>query len=118
MPDNFICSSSELKENQTKGFDVKVARKKIALFVIRREGHVFAYENKCPHTGAPLEWQLDQFLDFNDEFIQCSLHGALFKVNDGLCLRGPCLNESLTAIDIIENADGIYINDGKSRGVM
>jgi len=30
--------------------------------------------------------------------IQCSTHGALFNIETGECLQGPCLGQSLQAI--------------------
>jgi len=69
-------------------------------FVVRKDGEVHAYRNRCPHTGAPLEWQPHQFLDIDNGFIQCALHGALFRVRDGYCLRGPCVSQSLEALPL------------------
>ena len=69
-----------------------------AFFVVRKDGLVVAYRNRCPHTGAPLEWQPHQFLDVDNGFIQCALHGALFRVGDGYCLRGPCVGQSLQTL--------------------
>ena len=36
----------------------------------------------------------------DNSFIQCAIHGALFRVRDGLCLRGPCVNQSLQALPV------------------
>ena len=37
-------------------------------------------------------------------FIQCSTHDALFEIDTGLCIAGPCVGDSLDAVDlIIEN---------------
>ena len=69
-------------------------------FVVRKEGVIRAYRNRCPHTGAPLEWQPHQFLDIDNGFIECALHGALFRVGDGLCLRGPCARQSLQPLPV------------------
>ncbi len=71
-----------------------------AFFVVRKDGEVYAYRNRCPHTGAPLEWLPHQFLDMDNSFIQCAIHGALFRVRDGLCLRGPCVNQSLQSLPV------------------
>jgi nitrite reductase/ring-hydroxylating ferredoxin subunit len=45
-----------------------------------------------------LEWQADEFLDIDATMIQCSSHGALFKIEDGECLLGPCQGQSLIAV--------------------
>lgn len=71
-----------------------------SLFVVRRNNSLFAYVNSCPHTGAQLNWQPDEFLTGDQQFIQCTLHGALFRIDDGCCIHGPCLNQCLTALEL------------------
>ena len=34
----------------------------IALFVLRRDKKLYAYKNRCPHLGSPLEMHDDRFL--------------------------------------------------------
>ena len=46
-----------------------------------------------------MEWQADQFLDFDNSFIQCAIHGALFRTEDGYCVRGPCAGASLARVE-------------------
>jgi len=67
---------------------------------VRHGDRVYAYRNRCPHTGAPLDWQPDQFLDLEQMFIQCAFHGALFRIADGYCVRGPCAGQSLEAVSV------------------
>ncbi|MDH5326202.1 MAG: Rieske 2Fe-2S domain-containing protein [Gammaproteobacteria bacterium] len=81
-----------------------------ALFIIKRAQRFFAYLNRCPHTGVSLNWQPDQFLDYENEFIQCAMHGALFQVEDGLCIRGPCVGRSLTPVTLTEKDNALYVD--------
>lgn len=67
----------------------------VAFFVVRKQGSVHAYRNRCPHTGAPLEWLPDEFLDLDKSLIECAMHGALFRPDTGQCLRGPCAGQYL-----------------------
>jgi nitrite reductase/ring-hydroxylating ferredoxin subunit len=63
-----------------------------------------------------LEWQPDQFLDLSLSYIQCFTHGALFRVEDGLCLRGPCSGDRLTSIRV-EVLDGEVMGElGSAEG--
>lgn len=79
-------------------------------FVVREEGGVLrVYKNSCPHTGAPLNWTPDQFLTVSGQYIQCSIHGAMFKTEDGECFAGPCGGKFLTALDFIEQNGSVYI---------
>jgi nitrite reductase/ring-hydroxylating ferredoxin subunit len=49
--------------------------------------------------------RLDQFLDLSRTQILCANHSALFRIDDGLCVHGPCEGRSLVAIPI-EVVDG------------
>lgn len=79
-------------------------------FVIRFEGEVRAYINRCPHTGVTLNWSDEQFYDLDYRFIQCSMHGALFNPLDGHCVWGPCVGQQLEMlrIELVDNKVIIY----------
>jgi len=111
MPEELMVELAEIAEPGAKGLEVELASgAKYALFVVRKEGGVHAYRNRCPHTGAPLEWMPDQFLDLDNSFVQCAIHGALFRVSDGYCLRGPCAGDSLTALPLKRDGDRVIID--------
>lgn len=88
-----------IEEPGARGFELPGCEG-VPFFVVRKQGQIHAYRNRCPHTGAPLEWQPHQFLDIDNGFIQCSMHGALFRVAGGLCVRGPCINQSLEPLPV------------------
>ncbi len=69
-------------------------------FVIKKAGRYFAYINHCPHTGAPLDWVPDQYLNLDQSYIQCAMHGALFEIETGLCVYGPCVNRRLESVPL------------------
>lgn len=105
-----LCKSESLPDPGSKGFVVERAdADPVRLFVVRKHGHTAAYLNRCPHTGAPLEWLPDQFLDLDNSFIQCALHGALFRPEDGYCLRGPCIGRSLTGLPLEEKDGQLWV---------
>ncbi|MET0049922.1 MAG: Rieske 2Fe-2S domain-containing protein [Candidatus Thiodiazotropha sp.] len=95
-----LCDFDELPDPGSRGFRLERMGEPLELLVVRREDRVFAYQNSCPHTGINLEWQPDRFLDISLSFIQCATHGALFRIDDGLCLRGPCVGQRLTPLKI------------------
>lgn len=68
------------------------------LMAIRQGGQVFVYVNSCPHTGAPLDFQHGTFLNDDATLIHCSIHGALFRIDDGFCIAGPCAGRCLAAL--------------------
>ncbi len=91
----------ELEEGAAKGLDG-------GLFAVKKDGRLFAYENRCPHLGTPLEWEEDRFLDADGALIQCSTHGALFTIEEGYCVAGPCRGKSLRAASCV-------VKDGVAR---
>jgi Ferredoxin subunits of nitrite reductase and ring-hydroxylating dioxygenases len=80
-------------------------------FAIHREGAIYAYLNACPHLGIPLEWMPNEFLDDENELIQCSTHGALFLIDTGECVSGPCRGDRLTPIAIQQDATSVYLDE-------
>ena len=70
-------------------------------FVVNWHGTHVAYLNNCPHTHVNLNWSPNQFFDIESHYIQCSMHGALFNPSSGVCLRGPCLGQSLTSLPTV-----------------
>lgn len=90
-----LCALDELADPASKGFEMDTGDEVVSLFVVRRDNEVRGYINSCPHTGAPLEWVPDQFLDADGSFIECATHGALFTIEDGKCVSGPCAGDRL-----------------------
>jgi nitrite reductase/ring-hydroxylating ferredoxin subunit len=78
-------------------------------FVIKNESSYHAYINQCPHLNIPLELVADHFLDIDQEYIQCSTHGALFTIQNGHCISGPCAGQSLIKIDISIKNNTLYL---------
>jgi nitrite reductase/ring-hydroxylating ferredoxin subunit len=101
-----ICRWDDIADPGSRGIDGRDHGLAWDFFVVRSDDRAFAYLNRCPHTGAPLDWMPDQFLDSDGALIQCAVHGALFRVEDGLCLHGPCLGGSLTSV-AVEIVDGV-----------
>ena len=97
-----LCRLDELADPGSRGFSVEGAE----IFLVRRGRLVAAYVNSCPHTGGPLDWVPDQFLDLERRHILCATHGALFRLEDGHCLAGPCAGDRLTPV-AVELVDGV-----------
>jgi nitrite reductase/ring-hydroxylating ferredoxin subunit len=64
-------------------------------FVVRRGDRVHGYVDRCPHMGLPLAQTLDDYVA--SDRIVCSWHGAIFAIETGACLGGPCPGATLTS---------------------
>lgn len=101
-----LCNLSDIPEGTAKGFSLE----KIEIFAVHFDSQFFVYQNKCPHLEIPLEWQEDQFLDMDGELIQCSTHGALFTIESGFCVSGPCQGSNLTALKSVVENEQLYLD--------
>ena len=93
-----ICRLAELQPGQPRGFELPGAGADAGILLIRSGQHVFGYMNSCPHTGVNLDWTPGRFLDVTGSLLQCSMHGALFRIEDGYCIFGPCAGRSLRPV--------------------
>ncbi|HEY9198169.1 MAG TPA: Rieske (2Fe-2S) protein [Gammaproteobacteria bacterium] len=95
-----LCRIEELSDPGTRGFTLRTAGGLQDIFIVRRGAAVHAYLNHCPHTGSPLDWQPDRFLNLDGTLIQCATHSALFRIEDGFCVAGPCAGRALTSVSV------------------
>jgi nitrite reductase/ring-hydroxylating ferredoxin subunit len=96
-----LCALTDLDDPGSRGFSLETPAGALELFLVRREGGIYAYRNNCPHTGAPLDWTPDRFLSQEGELIQCAMHGALFRIESGECLYGPCRGAFLQSLPLV-----------------
>lgn len=95
-----ICRLSDLPDPGSRGFELGQDAEPRSCVLVRRGNAVWAYENRCPHTGAPLDWRPGQVLNPEGTHIQCALHLAQFRMDDGLCLHGPCVGQFLRPVAV------------------
>lgn len=107
---HILCKTTDIEDPGSKSFELKIKRKTRSIFVVHKDGEFFAYYNKCPHTGANLEWQEDQFLDLDKALIQCATHDALFIIDSGECIAGPCTGDSLQSLPLSIKADELLLD--------
>lgn len=102
-----VCRLDDINDGTARGFELAEGARTLAFFIVRQGAAVFAYQNSCPHSGVNLEWLPDQFLDSSSQYIQCSVHGAMFRIEDGWCVRGPCAGDALMAIPVYLQGDKV-----------
>lgn len=101
-----LFAKSDLEEGTALGLEVN----NHYLFAVKKDDQIYLYWNRCPHLGTPLEWLENQFLDADGALIQCSTHGALFQIEDGHCLAGPCRGKYLQKIPFSIENDQILVD--------
>ena len=104
-----LCASEALVERgDAVVFDVQQWRQKARAVVLRFEGRVVAYLNRCVHVPTEMDWQDGKFLDGDRELIICSIHGATYDPLSGRCVGGPCVGGRLTALRVEERDAQVY----------
>lgn len=68
--------------------------------VVRIGEQAHAYLNRCPHAGRPLNFGPGPVLTADGGLLQCHAHGALFEKHSGLCIAGPCVDDSLRRLPV------------------
>jgi naringenin degradation protein FdeD len=106
---HLICTLDDLKITGCYGWETLINNSPLQCLLIYHENKVHSYLNRCPHTGVNLDWLPNQFLDSSNEFIQCATHGALFSIENGQCLRGPCVGDKLQIIENEVSDGNIYL---------
>jgi len=101
-----LCHINDIADPGAKGFEILHQTTTLSLFVVKKDGKLYGYLNKCPHVGVNLEWRPDDFLNLDKSLIQCSVHGAEFIIETGYCIAGPCTHKSLQSVDLHVDAGG------------
>jgi len=104
-----ICSLTALPEGAGREFEVETGGSARAIFLVRQGDRVRGYVNRCPHRGTPLNWLPDQFLDRDGRHIVCATHGAVFRIEDGACLAGPCKGEALERVRVEVRSEEVFL---------
>jgi nitrite reductase/ring-hydroxylating ferredoxin subunit len=95
-----ICALAELGDPGSRAFTTGTGNWPLRGFVVRKGDEVFAYVNRCPHASRPLNWLPDRFLTPDHSLIACDSHGALFEIDTGACVAGPCAGQGLQRIAV------------------
>ncbi len=85
-----------IADGKARNYVVQMRAGRFHGFVVRRGDKVHGYVDRCPHMGLPLAQQLDEYFTPDGGLIACSWHSALFRVDDGACVGGPCTGAALT----------------------
>jgi nitrite reductase/ring-hydroxylating ferredoxin subunit len=103
-----LCRLDEIPDGQGRGFEIETCSGRRSIVVVRRGDRAFGYVNRCPHVGTPLDWVPDKFMSWDNRHLLCATHGALFRVEDGLCVQGPCSGDRLEPVPLEVSGGEVY----------
>ena len=100
-----LAKLTEISNGQAKGFD-PLNNGQDSMFIVRQDDKAYAYVDICPHYGSTtLPWKKDRYLSADNKHIVCAAHRAVFDIQDGTCVNGPCLGQALKKIEIVVSSD-------------
>ena len=107
-----ICASGELLDGgDGLRFVLRRGRREEPAFVVRHQGQVYAYVNRCAHVPVELDWQPGRFFDADRRYLICATHGALYLPESGLCIAGPCRHRRLEAVRVVERDGAVFLDE-------
>jgi len=101
-----LCNIHDIEDDAAQSFELDDER---VVFAVKKDGQIYVYVNSCPHIGIPLEFLPNDFLDQDKRYILCANHGALFEIDNGHCIAGPCAGQALEAVPFTIDNDMIRL---------
>ncbi len=86
-----------------RGFPLK------ALIVRTKTGELRAYTDTCKHIPIPIDSGSGEYMTEDGDYLFCGTHGALYRLEDGVCVEGPCRGEALDPVPLERDEQGWMI---------
>jgi nitrite reductase/ring-hydroxylating ferredoxin subunit len=99
-----ICATDGVERGDAKAFslsrlDEAGESRPFPIVIVRTHAnHYFGYVNSCPHEGIWLNFGEGNFFTPDRGFLKCGRHGSVFEIESGVCISGPCKEQSLEPI--------------------
>jgi nitrite reductase/ring-hydroxylating ferredoxin subunit len=105
-------SADTLAEAHALAFTLTLEGVSRQAFVVRAGGVLHAYVDSCRHQSRTLDLGTGPVLQ--EGLIPCRHHGAMYRVEDGVCVSGPCAGAALTEL-ALEQRDGRWWCVGRAK---
>lgn len=100
---------AELGDLETRIFRFERDGDALTGIVVRAEGELHAYVNRCPHVTYSLDLGDGQVRDPSGRFLQCVAHGAMFLPESGECFLGPVVGRRLERLPARLDGDDLVV---------
>lgn len=81
------------------------------LVVTHRRGRLYAYRNECPHMNLPLTNRNHCTMDKDQKHLVCAQHAAEFLLENGHCVKGPCIGMKLESVPVDLIGGNVLLKD-------
>jgi nitrite reductase/ring-hydroxylating ferredoxin subunit len=105
-----LCRLEDIPDGGARGFAVEGPGLALRLIVVRRGRSACGYVNRCPHVPTRLDHDPGDFLDETGGYLLCGGHAALFRIEDGVCVDGPCEGEALRPVALRLEGERVWLD--------
>ena len=92
-----------------RGRFVRVGPAFDSVLVGRVDGRWRAYANLCRHRALPLDLGAPSAMSDDGRYLLCHQHGALYRLDDGRCVSGPCAGDALAEVAITASGGEVLL---------
>lgn len=110
-PRFFVCATTALADGEYRKLRLVFEKRDEECVVLRFEGTVYAYINRCVHMPRRLDCERKHVFDDSGRFLRCSMHGIVYQPQTGASLSTMCEGERLRAVEVYEEGGEIGLAD-------
>lgn len=101
-----LCALADVIPGSALKLTPEIGGRAMSVIAVRAGDDVRVYQNLCPHRDAPLDLIPGPLVTDDGGHLLCGSHNALFRIEDGICVAGPCVGLGLIEIkvDILNGA--------------
>ena len=110
-PRFFVCATTALADGEYRKLRLVFEKRDEECVVLRFEGTVYAYINRCVHMPRRLDCERKHVFDDSGRFLRCSMHGIVYQPQTGSSLSTMCEGERLRAVEVYEEGGEIGLAD-------
>lgn len=104
-----VVPKKNFPDQTARSFKTKVKGRIFRGLVVRKNGRFYAYQNLCQHLPITLDLNDDKFFTHDKTHLQCHMHGAVYEIETGACVAGPCVGARLVSLELEEEETRLVI---------
>ena len=112
IPPRFaVCASDALANGQHRKLKMVFEGREEECLVVRFDGKVYAYINRCVHMPRRLDCEQEWVFDITGRYLRCSMHGIVYTPQTGTSVSTMCEGDKLRAVEAYEENGEVGIAD-------
>lgn len=105
------CPSEALADGQHLKLKMVFEGRDEECLIVRFDGKVYAYINRCVHMPRRLDCELNRVFDETGRYLRCSMHGIVYTPETGTSVSAMCEGDQLRAVGVYEENGEVGIAD-------